>query len=133
SSAHLSAILLGGSQTDHFRFLSRDYNMGSGFSSKLNFEFRFDSKVRFLLNLEDYRIYSWTGINPADNSIVSNVQGDVCNSSLDVFRAYFCYNLAKHLLLTAETSYYYRRNIYKYFPNVIHGVFGNTLSIGYTF
>lgn len=133
SSAHLSAILLGGCQTDHFRFLSRDYNMGSGFSSKLNFEFLFASKAKFLLNLEDYRIYSWTGINPADNSIVSNVQGDVCNSSLDVFRAYFTYNLAKHLLLTAETSYYYRRNVYKYFPNVIHGVLGNTLSIGYTF
>lgn len=133
SSAHLDAILMGGSQTDYFSFLKRDYNFGSGFSSKLNFEFRLDSKAKFLMNLEDYRIYSWTGINPANNSVVSNVQGDICNASLDVVRVYFSYNMAKHFLLTAETSYYYRKNIYKYFPNVSHGVFGYTLSVGYIF
>ncbi|MFT3753850.1 MAG: DUF3943 domain-containing protein [Paludibacter sp.] len=131
--AHLGGILMGGSQTDYFSFYSRDYSMGSGFSSKLNMELEFRSRVKLSLSSEDYRIYSWTGINPTDKSIVQNVQGDVCSSSLDVLRANFRYIIAKHFLLSAETSYYYRRNIYKYFPNVIHGVWGNTLSLGYTF
>jgi hypothetical protein len=132
-SAHLDAILMGGSQTDYFKYYLRDYNFGSGFSSKLNLELQFDSKAKLSVCAEDYRIYSWTGINPADKSIVSNVQGDVCNASLDMVRAYFSYNIDKHILFTAESSYYYRRNIYRYFPNVIHGVWGNQLSLGYTF
>ncbi len=131
SSAHVDAILLGASQTDYFKFYIRDYNMGSGFSSKLNFELRFSAKARLLFELEDYRIYSWTGINPLDPSIIQNVQGDVCNVGMDIIRTYFSYNISKHLLLTAENSYYHRRNIYKYFPNVIHGVWGNTISLGY--
>jgi len=74
ASTNLSAILLGGSQTDHFKIDNRDYNMGSGFSSKLNMELQYNSKLNILLNSEDYRIFSWVGFDPNNpNDIHSNV------------------------------------------------------------
>ena len=131
-SAHLSAILLGASQADYFKYEKRDYNMGSGFSSKLNFDFDFHDKVRLMLNSEDYRIYSWVGNNPANNLPVnSNVQGDVGHSSLSVVMLSLSYRPSKHLILGAQTGYFYRRSVYKYYTNINHSVTDHKLSIGY--
>lgn len=134
SSLHLSAILLGGSQTDHFRFEKRDYNMGSGFSSKFSLELNFRDKARIFLNSEDYRLYSWIGYNPADTEMVNfSVQGDKGNASLSVARLNFNYIIRKHFLTTLETSIYYRKSIYKYYPTIEHGTTENKLSMGYIF
>jgi len=134
SSLYLSGILLGGSQTDHFRFEKRDYNMGSGFSSKLNLELNFHDKARLFLNTEDYRLYSWIGYNPADTeTISSNVQGDIGLASLSVARLNFNYTIQKHYLIAVETSFYYRKSVYKYYPTVIHGTTENKISVGYLF
>ena len=134
SSAHLSAILLGGSQTDYYKHDLRDYNMGSGFSSKLNFVLEWGSKARIMLNSEDYRIYSWIGYDSNKaGEISTNVQGDICNASLSVVSLNFNYIINRHFLLTAETGYYYRRSIYKYYSNVSHRTTENKLSVGYIF
>jgi len=133
SSAHLGAIIMGGSQTDHYKFDKRDYNMGSGFSAKLNFEFRFGSSSKLLVCSEDYHIYSWIGNNPANGNINPNVQGDVSNTRLNVERLQFSFIIQKHILLTAETEYFYRRSNYKYYPVVSHGILDNKLSVGYSF
>jgi len=134
SSLHLSGILLGGSQTDHFRFEKRDYNMGSGFSSKFNLELNYRDKARLFLNSEDYRLYSWIGYNPADTETVnSNVQGDVGISSLSVVRLNFNYTIKKHFLIAVEASVNYRKSIYKYYPTIQHGTKENKISVGYVF
>ncbi len=130
----LSGILLGGSQTDHFKYDKRDYNMGSGFSSKLNLEMQWGEKIRFVLNSEDYRLYSWVGYDPNNNGeISSNVQGDKGHSSLSVVRLSFNYIIKKHLLLSTETSFNYRESIYDYYSPVYHSVKENKISIGYIF
>jgi hypothetical protein len=134
SSAYLSAILLGGSQTDHYRYYERDYNLGSGFSSKINFDLQFGNNAKIYLNAEDYRIYSWVGYDPSDtDNINSNVQGDVGNASLSVANIGFNYIVNKHIFLEAEASYYYRESIYKYYPNIEHTVTENKVSVGYIF
>jgi len=134
SSLHLSAMLLGGSQTDHFRFEKRDYNMGSGFTSKLSVELNFADKARLFLNTEDYRLYSWIGYNPADTETInSNVQGDVGIARLSVARLNLNYTIRKHFLIAVETSYYYRKSVYKYYPSVMHSTVENKISVGYVF
>jgi hypothetical protein len=133
---HLSAILLGGSQTDHFRTEKRDYNMGSGFSSKMSWELEFNKKARLYFTSEDYRIYSWIGSKiPNSSEFVSNSQGDIGNASLTVARVGFQYTIKKHFLLTSETSYNYRRSFYKYYnPQIVqHNVEENKVSVGYIF
>jgi hypothetical protein len=134
SSAHMSAILLGGNQSDHFKHGIRNYNMGSGFSSKLNFGLQFCNKARLFLNWENYQIYSWIGNLPANTKIISSIpQGDLGNASLTIVMLNFNYKICKYFLLTAETGYYYRKNIYKYYPDVKRSIAEYKLSLGYIF
>ena len=131
-SAYLSAILLGGSQTDHYRYDERDYNMGSGFSSKLNLMLNIYNKLQIQLNTEDYRIYSWVGNGPNDlKDFSSSVHGDVGNTSLSVGRLGISYLIRKNVFITSESSYNYRNSVYKYYPNVAHQVAEHKLSLGY--
>ncbi|MCE5174982.1 MAG: DUF3943 domain-containing protein [Bacteroidales bacterium] len=134
ASAYLSAILLGGSQTDHYNVEDRDYNMGSGFSSKLNMELQFGSKAILSMNSEDYRIYSWIGYDPNNpEDIHTSVQGDKGNASLSTARLNFSYIINKHFLVEIEGSYYYRKSVYTYYPDVEHGVTENKFGLGYYF
>lgn len=133
-STYLSAILLGGSQTDHYIFEDRDYNMGSGFSTKLNLEFIYNNKWRFSMNSEDYRIYSWVGYDPLNlETLSTSIQGDKGNASLTIGRTNLSYIIKKHVVLGVETSYYFRKSVYKYYPDVEHGVVENKISLGYYF
>ena len=133
-SLHLSGILLGGSQTDHYKYEKRDYNMGSGFSTKLSAEIVLKNKWRFYINSEEYRIYSWVKSNPKNQlDINSNTQGDIGNANLFVTRIGFNYFFQKHFILSTETSYNYRKSQYKYYPEVKHAVVEHKTSIGYTF
>lgn len=134
SSVHLGAILLGGSLTDHYKFANRDYNMGSGFSSKLNLELLFDNNFRLYFNSEHYRIYSWKGYDPSVTlTKSSNVQGDIGHATLTVASMNFNYILKKHYIFSTETSFYYRRSVYEYYPKVNHRCFENKVSLGYIF
>lgn len=134
SSAHLSCILLGGSQTDYYKYDYRDYNLGSGFSSKLNFELEFKNKFNVSFNLADYRIYTWQGYDPADiENFSSNAQGDISDASLSEAKINLNYIINKHFVISSEIIYYYRRTNYKYYTNVEHNVYENKLSVGYIF
>ena len=133
-SAYLSAILLGGSQTDHYRYDERDYNMGSGFSSKLNLALNINNKLQLELSAEDYRIYSWVGYAPDDfRDGIWNVHGDVGNTSLSVGRLGVSYFIRKNIYITSESSYNHRNSLYKYYPDVTHQVAEHKLSLGYIF
>ena len=133
-SAYLSAILLGGSQTDHYKYDERDYNMGSGFSTKLNLTLNIYNKLQIQFNTEDYRIYSWVGYGPDDSKdFSSNVHGDVGNTSLSVGRLGVSYLIRKNIFIISESSYNYRNSVYKYYPNVAHHVAEHKLSLGYLF
>ena len=134
ASAYLSAILLGGSQTDHYRYDERDYNMGSGFSTKLNLKFNLYEKLQIQLNTEDYRIYSWVGFDPdVFEGGIRNVHGDVGRTSLSLGRLGLSYFIKKDVYIASESSYNYRNSLYKYHPDVIHQVAEHKLNLGYIF
>ena len=57
----LSAILLGGTKSDYFNIIERDYNMGSGFSIKTKTVLDFGSMARFTLNAKYFRIFTFKG------------------------------------------------------------------------
>ncbi|MDP4277685.1 MAG: DUF3943 domain-containing protein [Bacteroidota bacterium] len=134
ASSYLSAILLGGSQTDHYMNDKRDYNLGSGFSFKINIDLLFNHHTKIFANTEYYRVYTWIGNNPdrVDNKYAS-VQGDIGTANLNVANLGFSYIVGKHLLLGAQAGYYYRYTDYKYYPDITHNVTENKLYIGYIF
>ena len=57
----LSGILLGGTKSDYFNVIERDYNMGSGFSIKSKTQLDFGRFGRFILNAKYFRLYTWKG------------------------------------------------------------------------
>ncbi|MDD4969144.1 MAG: DUF3943 domain-containing protein [Paludibacter sp.] len=133
-STYLSAILLGGNQCDHYREGIRNYNMGSGFSSKLNFDLNYDNRARLSLNLENYQLYSWIGNLPfIEENSGTDSAGEIGNANLSVVTLTLNYKISPHFYLSAEGSYYYRKNHYKYFAEVNQSILGNKVSIGYIF
>lgn len=55
----LNGILLGGTKSDHYNVIDRDYNMGSGFSVKTKTHMELRHFGRFILNVHYYRIFTW--------------------------------------------------------------------------
>ncbi len=133
-SAFLGGIIMGGEKTDYYVSSFRNYNMGSGFSSKLNFDFTYGSQISLLLKAENYNLYTWIGQRPDEKDNISfEYQGDFCTSNLTVASAKFTYVIGKHYLVSAESGMYYRKNNYKYYQTVTNLITENKLSVGFVF
>ena len=77
----LSGILLGGTKSDYFNVIERDYNMGSGFSIKSKTQLDFGKFGRFILNAKYFRLYTWKGYEDKDLQAYAGGEphhGDAC-------------------------------------------------------
>ena len=120
----VSGILLGGTKSDHFNVIERDYNMGSGFSIKSRTQLDFGRFGRIMLNAKYFRLYTWKGyedknLEPyvtgeADLHYL-NVQGDNSNAALLVINPIFEFHLAKQWSINLSGTYYWRRTHYNYY------------------
>ena len=122
----LNGILLGGTKSDYYNVIDRDYNMGSGFSVKTKTHMEMRHFGRFILNAHYYRIYTWKGYDP-DTDFASltehdmlhlNSQGDKGNAALLVINPIAQLDIAKNWSLELSGSYYARRTHYKYYDDV---------------
>ena len=137
----ISGILLGGSLSDYFHILERDYNLGSGLSAKVQTMMQFRRYARFSLGADFYKIWTWKGYDASqlegrdlehDTSLeYTNAQGDVGNASLFVLTPRLQVNLSRHLLIDLSGSYYYRRTYYRDHPNVSVHTFEARAGVSY--
>ncbi len=131
----LDAILLGGSLTDYYRFVDRDYNMGSGYSIKVKTIMEFRKMGSFSVNADFYRIYTWKGYENKNYESIDprylNAQGDKGNATLLVINPQIEFNLTDKLALQLHSSYYFRRTIYNYHENVEYNTFEIRLGLNY--
>ena len=120
----LSGILLGGTKSDHFNIIERDYNMGSGFSLKSKTQLDFGKFGRILLNVKYFRLWTWKGYENKDLQAYKdgtadlrylNVQGDNSNAALWVINPVIEVQLAKQWSLNLSGSYFIRRTHYNYY------------------
>ena len=128
----VTGILLGGTKSDYFNVIERDYNMGSGFSIKSNTRLDFGKFGRFMLNAKYFRLWTWKGYEDKDLQPYAdgtadlhylNVQGDNSNASLLVINPVIEIHLARQWSLNVSGSYYVRRTHYNYYydrDNVLH-------------
>ena len=123
----LSGILLGGTKSDYFNVIERDYNMGSGFSIKSKTQLDFGRFGRFILNAKYFRLYTWKGYEDKDLQAYAdgtadlhylNVQGDRSNAALLVVNPVIEIHLARQWSVTLSGSYFSRRTFYRYYPTV---------------
>ncbi len=133
----LSGILLGGSLTDYYHVIDRNYNMGSGYSLKNNTILDFNKYGMFALNVNLYHIFSWKGYSDEDlensNPLYLNAQGDKGNALLGVVNPMIEINLNEHFRVNLEMSYYYRKTHYARHDDVVSKTFETKLGVAYHF
>ena len=120
-----NVILLGGTKSDYYSIIDRDYNMGSGFSVKTKTHMELRHFGRFILNAHYYRIYTWKGYEQKDLSHLTeedllhlNSQGDKGNAALFVINPIAEFDIARNWSIALSGAYYSRHTRYKYFDDV---------------
>ena len=122
---YLSGILLGGSLSDYLFIQERDYNMGSGFSAKI--QTSMDIKKIGYMNIDAnyFHIFTWKGYDRSKwvgktgfDLDYTNAQGDPGNTRMMAFNANFGLYLSKHLSLDLRGSYFWRHAHYREFQDV---------------
>ena len=131
----LSGILLGGSKSDYFNVIERDYNMGSGFSVKSKTHLEFMNMGRFILHAKYFRIFTWKGyedrnLDAIDDLHYLNVQGDRSNAALFVINPIAEIDLRHNWSLSFSGTYFYRMTRYRYQPDVAVNTFET--KVGFT-
>jgi len=133
----LDGILLGGSLTDYYNVIDRDYNMGSGYSVKANSFMEFGKVATFQIGADYYRIFTWKGYEGKDlattDPLYLNAQGDKGNASLLVLNARFGLALSNRLNLDFNVSNYWRDTHYSYHDDVTSKTFDMSLGLQYKF
>ena len=120
----VTGILLGGTKSDYFNVIERDYNMGSGFSIKSSTKLEFGRLGRLMLNAKYFRLWTWKGYEDKDlqpyvdgtaDLHYLNVQGDNSNAALLIINPVIEVHLARQWSLTLSGAYYARRTHYNYY------------------
>ena len=131
----LSGIILGGSLSDYYNVIDRDYNLGSGYSVKANTILDFGRFASFLLNAHYYKIYTWKGYEGKDLSTIDpiylNAQGDKGHASLFVLNPRMMIKLTDKINVNLSGAYYQRHTYYKYHDNVKAHTFEVGLGLTY--
>ncbi|MCI6702094.1 MAG: DUF3943 domain-containing protein [Prevotella sp.] len=121
-SIFLDAIILGGSKSDFYNVINRDYNMGSGFSIKSFTTLEFPKIVTFRFKTDYYRLFTWKGYEKKDlvalDPLFLNAQGDRGNAELLVMEPSMSVFLAKGWCAELTASYFVRNTKYKYHDSV---------------
>lgn len=130
---YLSGILLGGTKSDYYNVIDRDYNMGSGFSIKTNTQMDFRNFGRFIIRANYYRIFTWKGYEGKDlehtDPLYLNAQGDKSNAELLELSPIWEFDLHGPFSITWCTSYFIRKTRYAYHDNVDARTFETRLGL----
>ena len=131
----MNGVALGGGSSDYFRLDERDYNMGSGYSVKAFTGLTYNKHWTFLLNMENYHIFTWKGYNQdIDLSTVDpntfSVQGDKGHSRLTVMGIKLVYLSSKKWNISLSNRYFSRRTHYSYHDDVNRATYDLMLSLG---
>lgn len=130
----VTGILLGGTKSDYYNVIDRDYNMGSGYNVKSKTHLELRHFGRFILHAQFYQIYTWKGYEQKDLSTIDplhlNAQGDKGNARLLVVNPMVELDLHKNWSLVTSASAFVRRTHYKYYDDVRANTF--ELRIGLT-
>lgn len=112
----INGILLGGSLSDYYHVIDRDYNMGSGYSAKVSTILEFGKYGFMTVGADYYRIFTWKGYKDADldskDPIYLNAQGDKSNATLLVINARMQWHLTDRMAIDFTVSKYWRHTNY---------------------
>lgn len=123
--------------------LWRDYNLGSGYSAKINTILQFGKYARIDFKSEFYHLFTWKGYSEEAIHLMEtytdkkeleyiNAQGDPGNAMLFIFSPRLKMNLSKNLMVDLYPSFYYRHTHYSDYKDVTRKTFELRAGISYT-
>jgi len=141
SDVYLNGVILGGTHTDHYNVMGRDYNLGSGYSFKILPGVSWRDVGSLRLGVDRIQLYTWKGYNKnLDFSQLTkeevyhlNIQGDKGNTALTTITAQMAIQLYKNLELNLSQAYYLRHSHYAYFPDVNYEAVESKIGLLYRF
>ena len=121
---HLNAVLLGGALSDYYKVADRNYNLGSGYSTKNGLCLIYKKDVFALsTSYEAYHFFTWKGYpddidwNTVDPRTL-NAQGDKSSAILHAASLRLDFKLRRGLYLTSYFKTYARRTHYHHYEDV---------------
>ena len=118
----LNGILLGGTKTDYYNIIDRDYNMGSGYSIKSKTHLELRNFGRFIFHAQYYHIFTWKGYDQKDlqntDLLYLNAQGDKGHSRLFVINPMMEFDIRKNLSIFLSGSYFNRYTHYDSYDDI---------------
>lgn len=128
-------LRIGGALCDYYQFHDRDYNMGSGYSIRLNGLFTLQRRFGIYLGFENYHIFTWKGYEHKDyenmNPHYLDAQGAVGDARLQMMNLRGSFAISPKVGISAETAWCRRKSHYKYFPDVLSDTFEFRLMFSY--
>lgn len=130
-----TGVALGASISDYMQLEERDYNLGSGYSVKAFTGLAYNKRWAFLLDLENYHIFTWKGYDPDLDWETAylptlNVQGEAGNARLTVFSTTLAYMFKDRWNISLKNRYFSRHTKYKYYENVSSSTYDIMLTLG---
>lgn len=120
---HANTILIGASLSDHYMVKDRNYNLGSGFETKLGFNLSYKDKLSISVSHKWYQLYTWKGY--PEDIVWKNVdpeeldyQGDKSQARIHAASIRVDVKLKNQLYLTGMYNTYSRDTNYDYFDDV---------------
>ncbi len=133
----ISGVLLGGSLSDYYHVIDRNYNMGSGYSIKNDTYIDFGKYGNFNINLSLLQLFTWKGYIHKDldntNPLYLNAQGDKGNALLAIINPKIKLSLTHSIKANIELSYFLRKTHYSYRPDVCYKTLETRFGIVYQF
>ncbi len=128
-----SFILLGGSLSDYYRVIDRNYNMGSGFSLQSNTLVRLQRDIFIALQLKHYYLYTLKGYTEKQlhesDPLYLNAQGDRSKVHLTLFKTCLNIPIAPGLRLGWDNYVYLRNTNYRTHPRIRYNTFETRLGL----
>ncbi len=125
--AHTNGILMGGILSDHYLLKNRNYNVASGFGTKVNLNALFKrNKFSVRLSHEFYRMFTWNGYESGTDLTrfteeqikTLDSQGDESQASMHISELRLDYRLKSKWFLSGSFQHFWRDTNYKYFKDV---------------
>ncbi len=132
---YASGVVLGGAFCDYYDFHDRDYNMGSGYSLRLNGNLSLRQRLELAWNVEHIHLFTWKGYEHKPYKTLNphyiDAQGAVGNSRMQVINLRGGYFFKPSMGISAEVGWRTRQSYYRYFPDVKASAFEIRLLFSY--
>ena len=129
----VSGVLLGGSLTDYYRVIDRNYNMGSGYGIKSFTDLHLGSYSHILVSASHLHLFTWKGYSAADlaavNPLYLNAQGDKGSALLTILSSKLRFRLSRALTLGFDGTFYIRHTRYADYPDIDYRTFETRVGV----